>query len=276
MKTYAKKYNKIIVFDLDETIGSFSDLYILWSGLKNIISLPKEYEQEYFNEVLDLYPEFLRYGILKILDYLHLKKKEGDCDKVYIYTNNNCNPPWVNLITSYFKYKLNLSEDLFDKTICAFKINNKIVEISRTTRDKTWSDLIKCTMLPKTTEICFLDNTYYKEMLNEKVYYIKPLGYHHKLQTKTIVERFASSNIIEKLTKDPTEKHNVMEFIEDWFEMHGTTSEQTIRKNYETDIFVAQKMMYHIKDFFYLTNRANKTRKNKFKIGRTTRKYMQK
>ena len=273
-KTYVKKYQKIIVFDLDETIGSFSDLYILWSGLKNILDFSSENEQDRFNEILDLYPEFLRYGILNILDYLYLKKKEGDCDKIYIYTNNICNQPWVSLITSYFKYRLKLTEDVFDKTISAFKINNKIVEISRTTKDKTWSELINCTMIPKTTEICFLDNTYYKEMLNEKVYYIKPLGYHHKLITKTIIDRFLSSAVLKKLMKNTN--HNMNDYLEDWFELHGKTGEQTVRKNYEIDVFVAQKMMYHVKEFFHLTNRANKTKKNKLKLGRTTRKYIKK
>ena len=54
---------KVIVLDLDETIGSFGELYILWN---NVIS---DKTQSQFNALLDLYPEFLRYGILKIIDY---------------------------------------------------------------------------------------------------------------------------------------------------------------------------------------------------------------
>lgn len=263
---HSKKNQTIIAFDLDETIGSFSDLYILWTGLHHMIDISKQSEQSYFNELLDLYPEFLRVGILPILDYLYLKKREGRCDKIYIYTNNTCTPPWVALITGYIQYKLKLNENLFDRIICAFKINDKPFELSRTTKQKTWSDLIQCTLLPKSTEICFVDNTYYKEMVHNKVYYIQPLAYHHALKSKTIVDRFLSSSLMSK-------RENMREYIEDWFEAHGKHDDMIGKKNGETDLFVAQKMMYHIKEFFYLTNRMNKTKKNKARAGRTTRKY---
>ena len=65
-----KKSKRVMVFDLDETLGSFGDLYILWSGVKHI---HKNFEQ--FDKLLDLYPEFFRYGIMTILEFLYEKKK---------------------------------------------------------------------------------------------------------------------------------------------------------------------------------------------------------
>jgi hypothetical protein len=275
-KQYIKKYNKALIFDFDETLGSFSDLHKLWTGINNFNINnhdDEKNEQNNFNEILDLYPEFIRYGILNILDYLYLKKKNGHCDKIYIYTNNNCNPSWISYITNYFKYKLNFKEDLFDKIIYAFKINNKIVEIARTTRDKTYNDFINCTLLPKTTEICFIDNTFYNNMLNEKVYYIQPRAYYHNISINTIIERFIHSGIgtkiINQLSND--EKENFQEFLYDWFDINNETSSKYVT-NIETDIFVAQKLMYHIKEFFYLTQRKNKTRKRNIRLGRITRK----
>jgi hypothetical protein len=275
-KQYIKKYNKALIFDFDETLGSFSDLHKLWIGINHFnINLQQieTNEQNNFNEILDLYPEFLRYGILNILDYLYLKKKNGHCDKIYIYTNNNCNPSWITYITNYFKYKLNFKEDLFDKIIYAFKINNKIVEISRTTRDKTYNDFINCTLLPKTTEICFIDNTFYNNMLNEKVYYIQPREYYHNISINSIIERFINSNIGTKITNNLVneEKEGFKEFLYDWFDINNESSPKYIT-NIETDIFVAQKLMYHIKEFFYLTQRKNKTRKKTIRLGRITRK----
>ena len=275
-KKYIRKYTKALVFDFDETLGSFSELRILWTGI-NTFRI-KHYndaikEQNEFNEILDLYPEFLRYGILTIFEYLHLKKKRGDCDKIYIYTNNNCNPPWVSFITNYFKYKLNLKEDLFDKIITAFKINNKIIEITRTTRDKTYNDFINCTLLPNTAEICFIDNTFYNNMLNEKVYYIQPKAYHHNISNNDIVDRFINSNIGNKIKNDllNEEKDGFNEFLYDWFEINNRGLKVKYI-NIETDIYVAQKLMYHIKEFFYLTHRKNKTRKKNIRLGRITRK----
>jgi hypothetical protein len=275
-KKYIKKYQKVITFDLDETLGSFFHLSILWCGLQKLqktsIIVPNleiDTLQLEFNNLLDLYPEFLRYGILIILDYLLLKKKQGECDKIYIYTNNICNPPWISLITNYFKYKLKAKEDIFDQTICAFKINNKIVEISRTTKDKTYNDFIKCSLLPKTTEICFLDNTYFSNMINEKVYYIQPRAYYHNLTIKTIINRFIYSPCAIEYINVLGNRNKIEDFLKDWFTLQG---EEYPIHNIEIDILVAQKMMYHIKEFFYLTNRKNKTKKNRIRLSRATRK----
>jgi hypothetical protein len=78
---YKYKPQKVITFDLDETLGSFGDLYILWDGLQMYIKNNTEpnNEEENPNEsmfymLMDLYPEFLRYGILNILDFLYHKK----------------------------------------------------------------------------------------------------------------------------------------------------------------------------------------------------------
>jgi hypothetical protein len=282
-KKYIKNYQKVIVFDLDETLGSFFDLNLVWTGLNKIRKKTSENEQNEFNYILDLYPEFLRYGILNILDYLYLKKKQNECYKIYIYTNNNCNPPWVSLITKYFNYKLKLKlkDELFDKIISAFKINNKIIQLSRSTYAKTYNDFINCTLLPKTTEICFLDNTYYNEMKSEKVYYIQPKSYIHNLNTKTIIDRFLHSNILSQMETIFDNSVKIEEFLYDWFNANRPfvftplqDSKPHLHKNNvsEINIFVAQKMMYHIKEFFYLTNRKNKTRKNKLRLTKTTRK----
>ena len=60
---------KVVVFDFDETLGSFVDLEILWSMItqyKHTID---------FNDVLDIYQqEFIRYGMMSILEYLFSKK----------------------------------------------------------------------------------------------------------------------------------------------------------------------------------------------------------
>ena len=73
---------KVIVFDLDETLGSFLELNILFNTIdfvlqdKNILSI---------SNLLDLFPEFFRNNIFQILQYIYKKKKSGECDKVYIY-----------------------------------------------------------------------------------------------------------------------------------------------------------------------------------------------
>jgi hypothetical protein len=270
-KKYQKKYQKIIVFDLDETLGSFGDLYVLWSGLSKIHVFNKDAIQSDFNNILDIYPEFLRFGVLNILEYIYSKKRSGECDKLFVYTNNVCAPPWVSLITEYINNKLKIKGNLFDKIISAFKINNKIIEVSRTQREKTVGDLIRCTMLPKTTEICFVDDTYHRDMIHEKIYYIQPRPYYHGLSTKDVIQRFMFSEYGIEFIKMVNMVDTFEEFITDWFYFHNKDYKD-VKTSRETDVFVAQKIMYHIKEFFYLTSKKNRTRRKRGSPGRQTRK----
>lgn len=264
---YYKTVPKVIAFDLDETLGSFADLEILWRTLN---SIQKNNPIE-FNDILDLYPEFLRYGILLILEFIYNKKKKGLCDKVYIYTNNQCSPEWTKLIATYFDYKLKSDIELFDKIICAFKIDNKIVEFKRTTHNKTHRDFINCTMLPQKTKICFIDNTYFYEMNNDRVYYIQPMSYSHQLSGTDIIDRFIYSDLC-KNTFDTDTQYILSDLLYIQFSKQGCMNTQENKKQLEIDIHVSQKLMYHIKEFFYLTQKKNRTKKIKYPIGKFTRK----
>jgi len=267
---------KSIVFDLDETIGSFSDLHILWTGIENIMASSDKDQQNIFNTILDLYPEFLRYGIISIFDYLMAKKKQAIYDKMYLYTNNHCPPPWVSLLCNYIQSKLkNTDGELFDKIITAFKMNKKTLEIPRTTAHKTHSDFIRCSLLPATTEICFIDDSYHTNMIDDRVYYIQPAPYHHGLKHETIIQRLIHSDIGSQISdffarsnvdlREPSKNNEKLAgFLADWFgnDLCAQSNAYPPHKNMEQDIFVSQKMMYHIKEFlFYNSRSSNKTRK---------------
>ena len=59
-----------------------------------------------FDDVLNLYPEFLRPNIINILNYLKEKKHSNCCHKMMIYTNNNGPKEWANKIVKYFEKML--------------------------------------------------------------------------------------------------------------------------------------------------------------------------
>jgi len=268
------KYQKVLVFDIDETLGSFTDLEVLWRAIKEYNKINNIINAVEFFDLLDLYPEFLRYGIIPILEYLNQKKKSGYCNKVYIYTNNQCPDDWANLISDYFNRKLLTNNNIFDKLICAFKINNRQIEFSRTTHEKTHNDFINCTLLPNTTEICFIDNTYFPGMCKERVYYIQPRSYNHHLSTREIIERFVNSEITIQNMNSTDHVVNLTKFLNIFFKQNRRFYNlNTTFKQLETDIFVAQRIMYHIKEFFFLTqSRRSRTHKLKVKIGKFTRK----
>jgi hypothetical protein len=260
-------FSKVIVLDLDETIGSFQDLFILWRWVltynEKISSLSSQNQFILFDELLDLFPEFLRHGILSILEYLAYKKTTRECSKIFLYTNNQCSfdSEWIHLITRYIDKKLGLTDSLFDQLICSFKIENKLIEIKRTSQEKTYKDLIRCTLLPKSTEICFIDNSYYPKMVNDRVYYIQPKSYHHSLSQKEIIERYITSPLF---TTGSTMELN------EWFSRYYSYKRSHIGES--DDFIVSQKIMYHLKEFFLLTTKKQKTRKVGVRLGRFTRK----
>ena len=145
--------HNIVVFDLDETIGNFTELSVFWEALNKYNSKPLS--QEDFITLLETFPDFLRPNIHNILKYLI--KQIG-------------NKKWITMITKYFDYKL--KEPTFDKIIAAFKVKGKQIELCRTSHDKSVSDLFRCTKIPENTQICFIDDQLHPLMKHDNVYYI--------------------------------------------------------------------------------------------------------
>jgi hypothetical protein len=256
--------SKIVVFDLDETLGYFTELGMFWDALKSYINYKKiniSIDQDLFNNVLDLYPEFLRPNIIDILNYLKNKKKRNHCDKLMIYTNNQGPVEWAKYIINYFNTKLNF--DIFDQIIAAFKVKGKRVEICRTTHKKTHSDFIKCTKLPEDTQICFLDDVFYPDMSNDKIYYINVKPYEHDLKFDMMIDRFLDSKVV-TVTIDPIEYRPYMiEFLKkyNYTFVNKTTESQNIDK------VISKKILEHLHIFFKMKptiyNITNKSKKRK-------------
>ena len=106
--------SKIVVFDLDETLGYFVEFGMFWDTLKHYYKNNEDntkivFDQALFNKLLDLYPEFSRPNILNILKYLKKQKQDQHCHKLMIYTNNQGPPEWAQQIKGYFEDKLNIT-----------------------------------------------------------------------------------------------------------------------------------------------------------------------
>ena len=264
----SRNIKKIIVFDLDETLGSFVEMNILWTTIQFVMNDTNPISQ---HDLLDLFPEFFRPHIFSILKYIYRKKKTGECDKMYIYTNNQSQSYAVNVISDYFAKKISGNNPLFDQIIYAFKINNQIVQVGRTTHKKTHSDLINCTLMPKKTAICFLDDAEFDEMKKERIYYIKPKAYHHLLSTEDILDRIINSKYhsIFRDNMDSIRDHYITRCIK-----LRSYSKQALRDSLylAEHEMISKKIMYHLKDFFLLTKKRNKTRKKQHCTGNFTRK----
>jgi hypothetical protein len=236
---------KAIVFDLDETLGHFSNLRELMAAIEEVMQRPLKHGE--FVELFDLYPEFLRPGILTILEFLYYKKTQGALNKVYIYTNNQCGKEWVDRIVAYIHAKIGATKPLFDDTIYAFKIKNQVVDVRRTTNNKTHGDLIKCTMLKDdATEICFIDDKKYTRMYGDRVYYIQPRPYIHPLSKQDIIRRIIGRDTVAtvffKQYKDAL--HDVLDSA-----LH--TCHKDVKQNLTSDIEITKKIMYYVREYLY-------------------------
>ena len=251
---------KIVVFDLDETLGYFIEYGIFWELLNKKYKL----SQENFNEILDLYPEFLRPNIINILNYLKQRKESKCCHKMMIYTNNQGPTKWAQQIISYFESKINYK--LFDQIIGAFKINGKQIEICRTSHNKSHTDLIKCTKIPLNTEICFLDNNFYPEMTNDNVYYINVKSYYYDLSLDEIMLRFINSELGNKLI-NKNEQSEFIDSIITEFKKYNFTYKKKDEDDYDIDKILSKQIMIHLKLFFFKVknNKGNKSKK-KYKV----------
>ena len=254
---------KIVVFDLDETLGYFTQYGIFWDSLnhycKNKHNCKQELDQSDFDNVLDLYPEFLRPNIINILNYLKNKKTSKCCHKMMIYTNNNGSKEWANHIITYFEKKINYK--IIDQIIAAFKINGKIIEICRTTHDKTHKDFIKCTKMPINSEICFLDDTFYPDMANDNVYYINVKPYYHDLQFEFMLDKFKNSDIGKKIIEDDTNFDKIMMEHIKLYKYYCINKDSD---DYEIDKIIVKHIITHLQEFFN-KSKKNKTIKNRTK-----------
>jgi hypothetical protein len=250
---------KIVVFDLDETLGYFTQYGIFWDSLTNYLKNKNKSQlnQTDFDNILDLFPETLRPNIINILKYLKNKKINNCCNKMMIYTNNTGPREWANHIISYFEKKINYK--LVDQLIAAFKINGKRVEICRTTQNKTHNDLIKCTKIPADAEICFMDDTFYPEMANDNIYYINIKPYYYDLRFEEMINRFKTSELGKKLIDNDSEFDSI---IMKNIKMYKYNIIEKDDKEYEVDKILGKHIISHLQSFFYKSTK-NRTIKNR-------------
>ena len=253
---------KVVVFDLDETIGHFVQLSILDYKLKKFYN--KDLTKDHFHKILDIFPEVFRPNMMNIFKYLHkMKIKHKGKIKIMIYTNNNGCRMWVHRIKSYIEKKIN--HKIFDRVICAWKHDGKILEKNRTGYDKKYNDLLKCGHLKKTDKIMFLDDQFYEKMLHPQVTYLHLKPYHYKYGEKTLYGKYISNSNL------PYEKSMKLAKV-----LNIKDSRECLNsdKSDKRDLFKlrGKRIERHIKNFIESSNKTKnikniknkkKTRKNK-------------
>ena len=244
---------KVVVFDLDETLGHFSELGAFCETLEKYNN--KKLTRREFDEILDLFPEFFRPNIIKILLFLKTMKERNILKKVFIYTNNNGPKEWSEKIKRHLENKINYK--LFDKIIGAYKINGEHVELGRTTYNKTVTDFLSITKLPNTTEICFLDDVYHKEMNKDNVYYLKIKPYVRLIPFYNMAERYYNKNIIK------SNKKHFINFVVSNMNKYNKNVNCKTNDDIEDEINISREILNYLKDFLDIKIKKNKTLRQK-------------
>ena len=178
---------KIIVFDLDETIGHFEQLSMFLSGLQNFSI--KTVSDKFIHKLLDLWPCAIRHGLINTLKIIKRAKVRNSSIKVVIYTNNMGDRSWTLTIKRYLEKKINYN--LFDKVITAYRPQEK--NNLRTSHFKTHSDLIRCTGYNPDSNIIFLDDVIHPGMYHKNVIYKNVVPYIYSIPFGQMIDDFIQS-----------------------------------------------------------------------------------
>ena len=180
---------KYVIFDLDETLGTFVELSILWEFLqknKNIRG------QQSFNKLCELFAtDYFRPGIFNALKYLMESKKKGLVKGVILYTNNTGSLEWLKNIISFLEKKSD-AVGLFTELIPGFKPHIK-GKYARRHYAKTYNEIIRCAKIEKSAKIIFFDDIYHHMMKNNNVKYIHVAPYFHMVPRETIIRKLQNT-----------------------------------------------------------------------------------
>lgn len=249
----------VVAWDLDETLGFFVEIGMLWDAIKKYS--PTTVTDKDFFKLLDLYPEFLRPNIMKVLTFLKNKKKQHKNLMVILFTNNQGPESWAKLIVDYFDFKLKYK--LFDKIIPAYKVDGRQVSQCRTSHDKKYEDLLRCMSLPKGTQVCFIDDQDHTQMKKDDVYYIHLKEYEAPMTFNKLIERFQNSSLPKHFDVDqPSALTKIREYVDEYdLEMNIRS-----KKDYDVDKIITKKLYNHLQMFLKKNlKKHSKTKRNKTK-----------
>lgn len=187
-----KKPQDIIVWDVDETMGSFATFSDIFNAIEYTTTTQITYEE--FKELLDIFPEYIRPKLFKYMRYLKkFKKKNGY--KVVIYTNNMGDNYWIDYIKQYIEEKIN--GRIFDDVIRAWKTDKR-----RTTDNKTYGDLQRCLGITDLRHVYFIDDQPHYIKADKRVNYLQIPAYVVYPSVIDVGSRLLNSRIHKKHIKN--------------------------------------------------------------------------
>ena len=194
---------KVVVFDMDETLGHFVQLSMFDYYLTNMYN--KKISRNHFFKIMEMFPKILRPNIINIMKSIKKLKSKDKNIKVFIYTNNTGCKQWVYRIKSYIEKKI--KSKIFDRVICGWKYDGIVIEPNRTGYRKTYEDLLRCGHLSKKDKIMFLDDKFHEFMIHKNVDYLHLNPYHYNIPCDEFKEKYLKTFKLNDNEKDYLKKN---------------------------------------------------------------------
>jgi len=146
---------KVVVLDLDETMGAFTTLFKDLQRVSPVVSAPL------FSQVV-LGAAYFRPGMIELLRFLRNNRRLNLC-KVVIYTNIS-SVEWLQMILNYITEQV--GSGWIDCVLHRHHPKRKTVE-------KTLKDLRHAAKIPKEASIFFVDDKVHEKMIDPAVTYLQ-------------------------------------------------------------------------------------------------------
>lgn len=232
---------KVVVFDLDETLGYFYQYSIFSDGIEKFTKFKLSTQQHI--QVLKLFPEYLRPQIKNIIKYVLNLKTCGIIEKIYIYTNNQGGPEWTSLIKDYIEHIVGYN--VFDQIINAYKIKHTKIEKLRTRDEKTYKDFLRCSKYnTNNVQICFIDDQEHPLMAHKNVFYINVKPYIHSIKPSILCDRFLKNNI-----SDGFPRKTFTNFIKNLFIDYEYDHHDKDKDEFELDKVISKNILLMLDSF---------------------------
>ena len=197
-----------VVFDLDETLGHFSQLSEIVNNLaRNRAGKPIELATKLLHG--EMRP-FIRPGILELLRELNWYRNRDLC-KTVIYTNNDGGASWVDSIVGALSYILRAP--VFDEVIYAYNVS------PRTTQEKTYGDLRALANVRPADHVIFIDDVHHPGMNVRGVTYIKVSPYVRTMSRSVVAQKLERHGISRGFSTSVLESRKPVDSAE--YESHG-------------------------------------------------------
>ena len=183
---------RIIVFDLDETLGHFGSVSTEW-----LSAVVRKEEFAAFCAFMDDRQHCYCAPMIRMLASLLKARDSGNISRIVIYTNNNGHPSWANAIAGHIGYLLNTR--VFDAVVGGYRPSLGGNQC-RSGHEKTYEDLCRCLQVPHGTEVCFIDDQDHPSMRSPFVTYVEATPYYgvggeaqNFPEVRSAVQRFCKS-----------------------------------------------------------------------------------